>query len=480
MLKTKLQTFMVNVSTPPSGLYQGLCYRGLQILRVFALPFHRSLSAKPAIATEKAGPEHTIIEIYKNTTPKKHVYAEAEAEAIHMILSGIGDDIIPQLMHLEWSRFVTVIKQTADLDKESYHKLFDILKQYQNEVNELRAKKSHAPTRNRGKEIAKATTPPYESASEEDKDSDTEQAQRDKDMQKNLALIAKYIKNIYKPTNNNLETSSNTRNKNVNTSPRHKNDNQTDSLGIRGQLMGLGKLKQKRAKDYAYHKEKIMLCKREEKGIPLSAQQGDWLNDTDEESDKQELEAHYMYMAKIQEVLTADSGPTFDVEPLEQESNDIRDRCRSALHDQEIKLEKYKKYKNCQLEKEEVERKLKDTLGLLTQQKFQSDEALKTQAFETFQFKEKNDELVHPSSLEHTRYELLRKEKEQLKKDFKIRQDKDIKKLIALEHQVKFLNDDVYKRNQSIQTIHMLAPNLSSSYNCRPSFVNPKYLKKAL
>nr|GEV28725.1 hypothetical protein [Tanacetum cinerariifolium] len=43
----------------------------------------------------------------------------------------------------------------------------------------------------------------------------------------------------------------------------------------------------------------------------------------DEEVDKQELEAHYMYMEKIQEVLTIDSGPSFDDEPLEDvHSND--------------------------------------------------------------------------------------------------------------------------------------------------------------
>ncbi|GJU52715.1 hypothetical protein Tco_1226429 [Tanacetum coccineum] len=60
---------------------------------------------------------------------------------------------------------------------------------------------------------------------------DPEQVQRDKDMQKNLALIAKYFKKIYKPTNNNLRTSSNSRNKNVDTSPRYKNDNQTGQFG---------------------------------------------------------------------------------------------------------------------------------------------------------------------------------------------------------------------------------------------------------
>ncbi|GKF07698.1 hypothetical protein Tco_0041922, partial [Tanacetum coccineum] len=58
---------------------------------------------------------------------------------------------------------------------------------------------SHATTRYKGKEIAKPITPPSESDSEED--SDPEQAQKDKDMQKNLALIAKYFKKLYKPTN---------------------------------------------------------------------------------------------------------------------------------------------------------------------------------------------------------------------------------------------------------------------------------------
>ncbi|GKA43744.1 hypothetical protein Tco_0736468 [Tanacetum coccineum] len=46
-------------------------------------------------------------------------------------------------------------------------------------------------------------------------------------MQKSLALIAKHFKNIYRPTNNNLITSSNTRNKNVDTSPRTRNEKQT-------------------------------------------------------------------------------------------------------------------------------------------------------------------------------------------------------------------------------------------------------------
>nr|GEV83804.1 hypothetical protein [Tanacetum cinerariifolium] len=199
----------------------------------------------------------------------------------------------------------------------------------------------------KGKEIAKPITPPSESASEEE--SDPKQAQRDKDMQKNLALIAKYFKKIYKPTNNNVRTSSNSRNKNVDTNPRYKNDNQYGqfrnqrTMNVVGARENVGRpvvqqsgiqcfnckkfghfakecRKPKRVKDSAYHKEKMLLCKQAEKGVSLQAEQYDWLADTDEEIDEKELEAHYSYMAKIQEVPTADICT--DSESLEQVQND--------------------------------------------------------------------------------------------------------------------------------------------------------------
>nr|GFC08420.1 hypothetical protein [Tanacetum cinerariifolium] len=57
----------------------------------------------------------------------------------------------------------------------------------------------------------------------------------------------------------------------------------------------------------------------------LATIEADWRDDTDDESKDQELEAHYMYMAQIQEVTpdaTVDSGPIFDSEPLQKVSND--------------------------------------------------------------------------------------------------------------------------------------------------------------
>ncbi|GKA92447.1 retrovirus-related pol polyprotein from transposon TNT 1-94 [Tanacetum coccineum] len=180
--------------------------------------------------------------------------------------------------------------------------------------------RSNATTKYKGKEIAKPITPPSESASKED--SDSEQAQRDKDI-----------------------TSSNSDNKNVDTSPRYKNDNQTGQFGnqrtvtVAGSRETVGNhvvqqsgiqcfnckefghfakecRKPKRVKDYTYHKEKMLMCKQAEKGVRLQVEQADWIKVMDEEIDELELEAHYNYMVTIQEVPIANSGT--DTEPLEQ------------------------------------------------------------------------------------------------------------------------------------------------------------------
>ncbi|GJZ16558.1 hypothetical protein Tco_0552235 [Tanacetum coccineum] len=408
--------FLRYIDTRPNGDALRKC-----ILKGPYTPTIVTTPAVPATEDSPAVPEQTTVETVMNMTPENRAHFESEKEAIHLILTGIGDEIYStvdacqtaqemweaierlqqgeslniqdvktnlfwefgqftshdgetiesyytrfykmmnemirnnltvatmqvnvqflQQLQPEWSRFVTIVKQQHKLDEVSYHKLFDILKQYQKEVNELRAERmaknanplalvataqtlqdpyyqsskshksyaptskaslltrSHATTRYKGKEVAKPITTPSESAFEED--SDPEQAQRDKDMQKNLALIAKYFKKIYKPTNNNLRTSSNTRNKNVDTTSRYKNDNQTGQFG------------NQRAVNVAETRETI--------GGQVVQQSGIYQTRMNE-IDKQELEAHYSYMAKIQEVPNADSGT--DSEPLEQVQYDTDD-----------------------------------------------------------------------------------------------------------------------------------------------------------
>nr|GEZ65881.1 hypothetical protein [Tanacetum cinerariifolium] len=206
--------------------------------------------------------------------------------------------------------------------QDSYYQTLKSHKSYAPTSKTSHETRSHATTRHKCKEIAKPITPPSELVYEED--SDPEQAQKDKEMQKNLALIAKYFKKIYKPNNNNLRTSSNTKNKNVNTTPRYKNDNQTGQFRNQRTMTVVGARetvgsqvvhqtgiqcfnckefshlakecrKPKRVKDSVYHKEKMLLCKQ--------AEQSDWLADTNGEIDEQELEAHYSYMERSRSFL---------------------------------------------------------------------------------------------------------------------------------------------------------------------------------
>nr|GEZ69518.1 hypothetical protein [Tanacetum cinerariifolium] len=88
-------------------------------------------------------PEHTTVETPMNMSPENKAHFQAEKEAIHLILTGIGDEIYLTIDACQTAQemFVTIVKQQHTLDEVSYHKFFDILKQYQKEVNKLRAKR---------------------------------------------------------------------------------------------------------------------------------------------------------------------------------------------------------------------------------------------------------------------------------------------------------------------------------------------------
>ncbi|GKC32562.1 hypothetical protein Tco_1039856 [Tanacetum coccineum] len=358
--------------------------------------------------------------------------------------------------------------------QDTYYQSSKSHKSYASTSKASLSTKSHATTRYKAKEIAKPITPPSESASE--KDSDPEQAQRDKD------------------------------------------------------------IKPKRVKDSTYHKEKMLMCKQAEKGVQLQAEQSDWLADTDEEIDEQELEAHYMETGdsnvipdspdmcdndiqddqndvecddervalanlianlkldvdenkKIQKQLKkANATLTQELTECKSilaetsrtlgESNSIRDSCLVALQNKQTEFERFKAFNDRTVDYDKLERRLNETLGLLAQKEIDIKESLKVKAYEISVVKEKHDELVKQSLLTKSHYEGLVKEKTKVITDLKLKEEKDIDKMISMENQLKFLNEIVYKRSQSIQTIHMLAPKCPT-FNGRPTFANPRYLKKA-
>ncbi|GKB06039.1 hypothetical protein Tco_0834272 [Tanacetum coccineum] len=309
------------------------------------------------------------MENYKNVSQDIRDQLDVEAEVVQIILTGTDNDIysivdacpnacemwkaierfykmmnelvrnqcnvtnhqvnVQFLLQLqpEWQRFVTLVKQSQQLKTVSYHKLYDILKQHQNEVNELRAerlvrtanplalvaqqqpvyhpqnhtnhytqtsstKSQQAATRNRGKAIVNSPPPTYDQELEMIAEDDA--LSKEKEIDKLMAFISLSFKKIYKPTNNNLRTSSNTSRANKDNTPRTNR--------------GIG-----------YDNQRVVNIAGARENV------ADWKDDTNDEPSDQELEAHYMYMVHIQEVTrdAADnSGPIFDAEPLQKVQND--------------------------------------------------------------------------------------------------------------------------------------------------------------
>nr|GEV12667.1 hypothetical protein [Tanacetum cinerariifolium] len=326
--------------------------------------FLRYINTRPNVEATNdypAIPEHTTVETPMNMSPKNKAHFEAEKEAIHLILTGIGDEIYStvdacqtaqemweaierlqqgeslniqdvktnlfwefgkftshdgetmesyytrfyklmnemirnnltvatmqvnvqflQQLHPEWSRFVMIVKQQHKLDEVSYHKLFDILKQYQKEVNELCAER-----------LARNANPLALVA--------TAQANQDPYYQS-----SKYHKS-YAPSKSSIPTDLTQLPRTVNVAGAREKVGSpvVQQSGIQcvncKEFRHFAKecRKPKRVKDFAYHKEKMLLCKQAEQGVPLQAEQYDWLADMDEEVNEQELEAHYSHMAKI-------------------------------------------------------------------------------------------------------------------------------------------------------------------------------------
>nr|GEV99703.1 ribonuclease H-like domain, reverse transcriptase, RNA-dependent DNA polymerase [Tanacetum cinerariifolium] len=244
------------------------------------------------------------------------------SNTLHNAIMEAGSNDRPPMLAPEWQRFVTLFKQSQELKTVSYHELYDIIKQHQHEVNEIRAEKiarvanpltlvaqqqpvyhpqnhsqnhpthytqnsstrsQQAATRNRGKAIVNSPQPIYDQ--ETSMVAEDEETSKDNEIDKLMALISLSFKKIYKPTNNNLRTSSNTSRANQDNSPRinrsagYENQRIGNVAGAREnvgstlvQKSGIqcyickefGHVarecqKPKRAKDAAYHREKMLL-----------------------------------------------------------------------------------------------------------------------------------------------------------------------------------------------------------------------------
>ncbi|GJR80095.1 hypothetical protein Tco_0150880 [Tanacetum coccineum] len=266
----------------------------------------------------------------EKTVPAAEDQLNAEAEAVQIILTGFNNDIystfdacpnvnVQFLLQLqpEWQRFVTLVKQSQELKTVPYHKLYDILKQHHNEVNEIRTERlartanplalvahqqpvyhhqnhptqntqysstrSQQSTKNRGKEMVTSSAPTYDP--ELATITEYKEMSKEKKIDKLMALISLSI---------NRGTGY---------------DNQR-AVNVDGARENVGTLVVKKSGIQCYNYKEYGHVSRE--------------YDTDDKSDDQELEAHYMNMAQIQEVTpdpVDNSGPIFDDEPIHMVQN---------------------------------------------------------------------------------------------------------------------------------------------------------------
>ncbi|GKB33468.1 hypothetical protein Tco_0872869 [Tanacetum coccineum] len=283
------------------------------------------------------------IENYKNISQDIRDQLDAEAEAVQIILTGIDNDIysivdacpnacemwkaierlkqdesinvqdLETSLYWEFRKFISQDGESLELYYSRFYKMMNELVRNQcnvqssseclvftsittrmakNEVNELRAERLVPATRNRGKAIVNSPPPTYDQELEMIAEDDA--LSKEKEIDKLMAFISLSFKKIYKPTNNNLRTSSNTSRANKDNTPRTNR--------------GIG-----------YDNQRVVNIAGARENV------ADWKDDTNDEPSDQELEAHYMYMVHIQEVTrdAADnSGPIFDAEPLQKVQND--------------------------------------------------------------------------------------------------------------------------------------------------------------
>ncbi|GJR64237.1 retrovirus-related pol polyprotein from transposon TNT 1-94, partial [Tanacetum coccineum] len=216
------------------------------------------------------GSSETTMENYKNVSQDIREL-NAEAEAVQIILTEIDNDIY----------------STVDACPNACE-IWKVIERSQPVV-----------TKNRGKAIINSPPPTY--YQEPTMVAEDDEMSKEKKIDKLMALISLSFKKIYKPTNNNLRTSANTSRAHQDNTLRINRETGYDN---------------QRAVNVVGARENV-----EEAGVQLNANQANWKDDTDDEPDDQELEAHYIYMAHIQEVTpdAADnSGPIFDTEPLQK------------------------------------------------------------------------------------------------------------------------------------------------------------------
>nr|GFC25751.1 hypothetical protein [Tanacetum cinerariifolium] len=199
-----------------------------------------------------------VFETYQNVKQEIKDQLNAEAEAVQIILTGIDNDIYSTvdacsnacemwkaIERLKQARVANPLALVAQ-QQQVYHP-----QTHPTHYNHHSSTRTHqAATRKREKAIVNSPQPIYDQ--EPSMVDDDEDTSKDKEIDKLMALISLSFKKIYKPTNNNLRTSSNTRRANQDNSPRIQRH-----AGYEGQRSGTVAAARDTVEDTRYDSDQI-------------------------------------------------------------------------------------------------------------------------------------------------------------------------------------------------------------------------------
>ncbi|GJX87345.1 hypothetical protein Tco_0339359 [Tanacetum coccineum] len=167
------------------------------------------------------------MENYKNVSQDIRNQLDVEAEAVQIILTGIDNDIYSTVdacpNACDMWKAIERLKQgesinAQDLETNLYWEFGKFTSWDGESLESYYSRSQPATTRNRGKVYINYPLPTYDQ--ETTMVAQDDEMSKEKEIDKLMALICLSFKKIYKPTNNNLRTSSNTSRANQDNAPR--------------------------------------------------------------------------------------------------------------------------------------------------------------------------------------------------------------------------------------------------------------------
>nr|GEX20187.1 retrovirus-related Pol polyprotein from transposon TNT 1-94 [Tanacetum cinerariifolium] len=376
----------------------------------------------------------------------------------------------------EWQRFVTLVKQSQELKIVSYYKLYDILKQHQNEVNEIRA------------ERLACTANPIALVAQQQPRDDTDEEPEDQKLEAHYMYMAQ----IQEVTPDAADSS-----KPIFDSDPLQKVSYNDNYNV-------FTIESKHPEQSKSVKDTYPI-EQDEHNVIIDSLYMSYDREQVDQDDDDDLANERNLLTSLIEKLKCEIDDSKNrnkfletsnkalVDKLKGEIKDFKNKNKSLEssnnHFKEANNElsktnqlMYKDLKKFQAELDryndvkyasKMEIDYEKAKGELMSYKMESEKSFNTYTRKINDLNQTISKMKKKLFAHQETISILSQAKEAQLKFYKTREDKEIDKVIVLENKIKDLDNILYKTGQAVQTMSML------NRNCKTSFVKSEFLKKA-